>query len=171
MRIALVVAVAENGVIGSGGGLAWKISDDLKWFKKITLGKPIVMGRKTFDSIGRALPGRANIVVTRSRGFAAGGVTVAKSVDDALRVAAEAGEAAGAEEVCVIGGGEIYRQTLARAGRIYLTRVEARVEGDVSFPPLNAEEWRETSAGGCGAGERNQYSCRFFILDRTAWQR
>lgn len=171
MRVALVVAVAENGAIGSGGGLAWKISDDLKWFKKVTLGKPIVMGRKTFDSIGKALPGRENIVVTRSRAFSAEGVTVAKSIDEALTVAAEAAERGGAEEICVIGGGDLYRQILARADRIYLTRVKARVEGDVFFPPLNDADWRETAAGGCEAGEKNQYSCRFFILDRTVSQR
>ncbi len=171
MRIALVVAVAENGVIGSGGGLAWKISDDLKWFKKITLGKPIVMGRKTFDSIGKALPGRANIVVTRSRTFAAEGVTAVASLDAALAAAEAAAKGAGAEEICVIGGGEIYRQTLPRAGRIYLTRVEARVEGDTFFPPIDPAQWRDTAAGGCERSEKNQYSCRFFILDRAVLQR
>jgi len=171
MLIALVVAVAENGVIGSGGGLAWKISDDLKWFKKVTLGKPIVMGRKTFDSIGRALPGRANIVVTRSRDFAVEDVTAAMSFDAALAAAETAAKEAGVEEICVIGGGEIYRQALPRAGRIYLTRVEARVEGDTFFPPIDPAQWRETAAGGCEQDEKNQHSCRFFILDRAVLQR
>ncbi|MEE2692898.1 MAG: dihydrofolate reductase [Pseudomonadota bacterium] len=171
MRVALVVAAAENGVIGSGGGLAWRISDDLKWFKRATLGKPIVMGRKTFDSIGRALPGRANIVVTRSPSFTASGVLRAATVDEALAIAAQEAGKAGAEEICIIGGGEIYRQTINLADRIYLTRVAARVDGDTRFPRIDRDEWREMAAGGCEANDKNQYSCRFFILDRIASQR
>lgn len=166
MRIALVAAVAENGVIGTQGRLAWRISDDLKWFKSVTMGKPVVMGRKTFDSIGRALPGRDNIVVTRSKDFAAPGVIRALSVEAALSLASAAAEKAGASEVCVIGGGELYRQTLAGADRIYLTRVAAQVDGDVRFPDLYEAGWQWREAGGCEAGEKNQHSCRFFILDR-----
>lgn len=166
MRIALVVAVAENGVIGADGRLAWRISDDLKWFKRVTMGKPVVMGRKTYDSIGRALPGRDNIVVTRSKDFTAPGVMRAVSVEAALSLARTAAEKAGAAEICIIGGGELYRQTFALAGRLYLTRVAAQVNGDVRFPDFDEAGWEWREAGGCEAGGNNQYSCRFFILDR-----
>lgn len=166
MKLALVVAVAENGVIGAGGELAWRISDDLKWFKNVTLGKPIVMGRKTFASIGRALPGRDNIVITRADDFAAEGALVARSIDDALTLASECAARAGAEEVCVIGGGEIYAQTLARADRIYLTRVAATLGGDVFFSGIDSAEWTESLAGGAEKGPKNDFACQFFILDR-----
>lgn len=166
MKIALVAAVARNGVIGAGGGLVWRISDDLKRFKKVTMGKPIVMGRKTFRSIGKALPGRGNIVVTRTREFSAPGVFVAPDLDKALTLAAECAARSGAAEVCVIGGGEVYAQTIDRADRIYLTRVDAVVEGDVYFPKLDSRQWRERRESVCEKNERNQYACEFVILDR-----
>lgn len=164
--LALVAAVAKNGVIGAGGGLAWRIADDLKWFKKVTMGKPAVMGRKTFQSIGKPLAGRDNIIVTRRPEFSADGVFAALDIDAALALAAECAKKRGAEEICVIGGGEIYAQTLARADRIYLTRVDAQVEGDVFFPKLDSRDWAERRESGCEKSERNQYACEFFILDR-----
>jgi dihydrofolate reductase len=167
MRVALVVAIAENGVIGDKGAMPWRISDDLKWFKKVTLGKPVIMGRKTFESIGKPLPGRRNIVVTRSASWEKEGVIRAAGVDEALRLAAAFAAEDGAEEVCVIGGGEIYAQTLDLAQRIYLTRVAAAVEGDAYFPPLEEGAWRARPAGGCEKSEKNQHSCQFFILDRV----
>lgn len=166
MRVALVVAIAENGVIGDKGAMPWRISDDLKWFKKVTLGKPVIMGRKTFESIGKPLPGRRNIVVTRSASWKQDGVVRAASVDEALRRAAAFAEEYGADEICIIGGGEIYAQTLDRAQRIYLTRVAASVDGDAHFPPFDQAAWRASAAGGCKKGEKNQYPCQFFILDR-----
>lgn len=166
MRIALVAAVAKNGVIGREGKLPWRISDDLKWFKKTTLGKPVVMGRKTFETLPGALPGRDNIVITRSKAWSGSDAIRTGSVDEALTVAAQRAKARGVDEICVIGGAEIYRQTLARAERIYLTRVHARVEGDARFPQLTLSAWIETTAGGCEAGPKNAYSCDFFILDR-----
>ncbi|HOP19786.1 MAG TPA: dihydrofolate reductase [Amphiplicatus sp.] len=166
-RLALVVAVSRNGVIGDQGRLPWRISDDLKWFKKVTLGKPVVMGRKTFESIGKALPGRANIVVTRSADWSAEGAIRAGGVEEALAIGVQLAEAAGADEICVIGGGEIYAQTVARADRIYLTRVDVRLDGAVRFPDLAEEDWRRTSDGGCEKSEKNEYSCEFFILDRA----
>lgn len=166
-RLALVVAVSRNGVIGDQGRLPWRISDDLKWFKKVTLGKPVVMGRKTFESIGKALPGRANIVVTRSADWSAEGAVRAGSVDEALALGAQLAGEAGAGEICVIGGGEIYAQTVARADRIYLTRVDVRLDGAVRFPDLAEGDWRRTSDGGCEKSEKNEYSCEFFILDRA----
>lgn len=166
MRVALVVAIAENGVIGDKGEMPWRISDDLKWFKKVTLGKPVIMGRKTFESIGKPLPGRRNIVVTRSASWKKEGAVRAASVDEALRLAAAFAAEDGVDEVCVIGGGEIYAQTLDRAQRIYLTRVAASVDGDAHFPPFDEAAWRASASGGSEKSEKNQYSCRFFILDR-----
>lgn len=165
-RIALVVAAARNGVIGAAGRLPWRIADDLKWFKRVTMGKPVVMGRKTFDSIGAALPGRDNIVVTRQSGWRAEGVIRADGLDTALLEAKARAEKAGADEICVIGGAEIYRQALPLANRIYLTRVAAQIEGDATFPVLNRDNWRETRVGGCEAGPKNDHDCEFFILDR-----
>lgn len=169
MRLALVVAVAENGVIGREGALPWRLPDDLKWFKRVTLGKPIIMGRKTFDSIGRPLPGRDNIVITRDPAWSVDGAATARSVAAAVALAERSASRTGAEEICVIGGAEIYRQTLARADRIYLTRVRASLDGDARFPEIKPSEWREAAAGGTSADERNAYSCDFFILDRNAY--
>lgn len=166
MKLTLVVAVAQNGVIGADGDLAWRISDDLKWFKEITLGKPIVMGRKTFQSIGKALPGRDNIVVTRDMRFDADDVYIARSIDAAIKLASECADRTGADEICVIGGGEIYAQTIAQADRIYLTRVAATVEGDTRFPAIDSGCWRETLAGAAEKGPKNDHDCEFFILDR-----
>ena len=167
-RLSLVVAVAKNGVIGADGGLAWKISDDLKWFKSVTMGKPMIMGRKTFDSIGKALPGRDNIVVTRSTAFAAEGGFVTRSIESALKLAGACAEVREAEDICIIGGAEIYAQTIARARRIYLTRVDAEVEGDAFFPAIDSALWREEKVSNCEQNASNQYACEFFILDRKA---
>ena len=144
-RIVQVVAVALNGVIGADGDMPWNLPSDLKRFKQITMGKPIVMGRKTFESIGRPLPGRPNIVITRSESFEAQGVHVVRSVDEALDEATTLAEELSADEICVIGGGEIYRQTLPRASRIYLTRVMAELAGDTTYPDLDEKEWREVA--------------------------
>jgi len=166
MRIALVVAVARNGVIGREGRLAWKIPDDLKRFREITLGKPVIMGRKTFDSIGRPLPGRVNIVVSRRAG-GVDGVTVARSVAEALRLGAEAAAHLDTEEICVIGGAEIYRATLPLASRIYWTEVEAEVEGDVKFPSFDTAKWSRRATGRAEQSSRNEHSAGFFVLDRV----
>lgn len=166
-RVAFVVAVAKNGVIGVRGRMPWRISDDLKWFKEVTIGKPIIMGRKTFESIGKPLPGRRNIVVTRSDAFSHPGVVRAKDVSEALRLAEGFAQEDGADEICVIGGGEIYAQAFDSADRIYLTRVNAAPAGDACFPPFDESAWRVKPVGGCGKGERNEYSCEFFILDRA----
>jgi len=168
LRIALVVAIARNGVIGAGGDLVWRISDDLKWFKKTTLGKPIVMGRKTYESIGRPLPGRDNIVISRQPDFAPEGVIVARTVDEALQLAREWARASEADEICVIGGGEIYAQTLPLADRLYLTRVDAEPEGDVFFPDLDIGDWAVHRESVAEKNERNEHACEFFILDRAA---
>lgn len=161
-RIALVVAMARNRVIGRGGALAWRIRADLKWFKSVTMGKPIVMGRKTWESIGKPLPGRTNIVVTRAHAYAAPGATVAGSLDAALEIA----RAGAPEEICIIGGGEIYAQALARADRLYLTEVEADVDGDTWFPPFDRAQWSEREDGRIEKGPDADHACRFLVLDR-----
>jgi dihydrofolate reductase len=140
--IALVVALSRNGVIGADNALPWHLPGDLKHFKSVTLGKPVVMGRRTFESIGRPLPGRHNIVVTRNRGFApSNGVAVAHSLDDALAQAQHSARLSGSAEVVVIGGAEIYRQALPLAELVYLTRVDLMVEGDAFFADLAPDEW------------------------------
>lgn len=165
MRIAFVVAVSRNGVIGRGGGLAWKISDDLKRFRALTIGKPVIMGRKTYDSIGHPLSGRANIVVSRSMPHTAG-VLVARSIDEALRLAEEAARGLGSDEIAIIGGADIFRELLARADRIYLTEIEAAVEGDVFFPRLEPAAWTKRRVGRSERSARNEHSCEYFVLDR-----
>ncbi len=166
IRTALIVAVDRNNAIGADGDLPWRISDDLKWFKASSMGKPVAMGRKTYDSIGRPLPGRDNIVITRSNEVRAPGAFVVRNIPSALMLARHCAFEAGAEEVCVIGGAEIYAQTLKAADRIYLTRVDAAIDGDVFFPSLDSSEWVETAHGACEKNDRNDYDCKFFILDR-----
>lgn len=165
MRITIVVAVARNGVIGKNGGLAWKISDDLKRFRALTMGKPVVMGRKTFQSIGKPLKGRANIVVSRSSAPIEG-VAVARTFEEALAIAADAAAASDADEICVIGGAEIYRQALGIADRIHLTEVDAEIEGDVHFPAIDPADWKKRPDGASEKSLQNEHSCRYFILDR-----
>ncbi len=141
-RIAFVVAVARNGVIGRRGALPWRISSDLKRFKAITMGKPVIMGRKTWESLPRRpLPGRRNIVITRHKDYKAEGALVAASVDEALARAKEDQ----ADEICIIGGSDIFRLFLPVADRLYLTEVDLEPEGDVFFPPIDRAQWRETS--------------------------
>ena len=166
MKMVHVVAVARNNVIGDGNKLLWRISDDLKFFKKNTIGKPVIMGRKTFQSIGMALPGRDNIVISRTANIDDAGVFVVHNIGAAVTLAQSCAEARGAEELCIIGGGEIYRQTLARTDRIYLTAVDVAVAGDTAYPSLANEEWRINQIGACSQNERNQYDCKFFIYDR-----
>lgn len=164
MRIILIAAVADNGVIGRQGDLPWRIPDDLKRFKRLTMGRPVVMGRKTFESIGRALPGRPNIVVTRRPDFAAPGVTVVRSVDEALERAAEMARRDGVDEIMVIGGGEIYAETLPRADRLDLTEVHATPEGDAYFPAFDRGAWREVERSEHETEAGLRYS--FAVYDR-----
>ncbi|CAA7623528.1 dihydrofolate reductase [Magnetospirillum sp. SS-4] len=140
--LAIIAAVAANGVIGRDNALPWRIPEDLKWFKRHTLGKPVIMGRKTWDSIGRPLPGRPNIVVTRQADWRAGGAHAAHSLDGALALAARlAPEAA---EAMVIGGSILYAEALARASRFYLTEIGRAYDGDARFPDFDRAAWRES---------------------------
>ena len=169
MHIAIHVAVAENGVIGRKGGLPWRLSTDLKRFKAETMGKPVVMGRKTYEGIGRPLPGRLNIVVTRDRLWRAAGVEVAHSLDHALRLAeARARCMAGVDEVCIIGGGQIYAQALPLADRLYVTHVLAEFEGDTHFPPIDPAAWRLVRSGEVPAGEKDSHATRHGVYERRA---
>ena len=165
MKLSFIVAMAENNVIGLDNALPWHLSADLKNFKRLTTGKPILMGRKTFDSIGRPLPDRTNIVVTRDTGFAAAGCIVTHSIDAALQVAEEA--AGDANEVMVIGGAEFYRQLLPRADCIYLTRVHEVIEGDTFFPKLDSSEWQEVERVDHDADEKNAHDYSFIRLERV----
>jgi dihydrofolate reductase len=167
MHVAILAAVAENGVIGRDNGLPWKLSSDLKRFKAATIGKPVVMGRKTFQSIGRPLPGRTNIVVTRDRSFRADGVETVASLDEALALArVRARCMAGADEICIIGGGEIYRQAIGMADRLYVTHVLASPDGDTRFPPIDPAIWTKVSAEDHPAGEKDSHATRFCVYAR-----
>lgn len=160
MRISLVVAVAENGVIGHGNTLPWHLPADLQRFKSLTLGKPIVMGRKTHESIGRPLPGRTNIIVSRQAGLQFEGCIVVGSLAAAIAAAGQV------DEVAVIGGAEIYAQALSSADVIYLTRVHASVIGDTLFPALSADEWHERTVETHAADERHAFAFSFIELVR-----
>ncbi len=166
MRIVLVVAVSKNGVIGRDGGLPWRLSSDLKLFRQLTLGKPVIMGRKTWDSIGRPLDQRLNIVVTRGAPVTVAGVVTAASIDDALTIARARANADGVDEIAVIGGGEIYRQVLPKADRVYLTEVDIAVEGDTTFPALDAAQWHETSRQSYPQGPKDSAAFVLRVLDR-----
>ena len=139
----LVAAVARNGVIGGHNRLPWRLSSDLRRFKALTMGKPLVMGRKTFQSIGRPLPGRETIVLTRDRDFSAPGVRVAHDLESALALARDRAAAMGADAIVIAGGGELYAETIGRADRLAITEVALEPEGDVRFPAIDPRQWRE----------------------------
>ena len=164
MRITLVAAVAENGVIGRDGALPWRLSGDLRRFRELTTGHHVVMGRRTWESIGRPLPGRTNVVLSRDPFFRPehASVVVEPSLEDAIEHARLAGDT----ELFVIGGAEVYARALPLADRIELTRVAARVEGDVHFPALDALDWTQSPPEHHPADDRNEHSFAFVTLDR-----
>ncbi len=165
MRISIIAAVATNGVIGRQGQLPWRLSDDLRRFKQLTMGHTIIMGRRTWESIGRALPGRRTVVVTRNPEFRANvpGVEHATSLDRAL----ESAEAAGDNEAFVVGGAELYRESIMRANRLYLTRVRAAVDGDTHFPDIQWGDWQLVESEEHDANEKNEYAYSFEVYDRS----
>lgn len=166
MKISLIVAVAENGVIGRDGGLPWRMSSDLKTFRRLTMGKPIVMGRRTFQSIGKPLDGRDNIVVTRDPHFDVAGVSTCASASEALTLARVLATTRGADEIMVIGGAELYQAVLPAADRVYYTAVHAAPEGDRHFPQLSPLEWREISRQPLPKGDRDDHAATLVIYDR-----
>ena len=168
MTLCLIVAVAENGVIGRDNDLPWRLPGDLKRFKSLTMGKPLIMGRRTFDSIGRPLPGRANIVLTRDVDFAPDGVLVVHDPDAAIEAAEQEASRTGADEIMVIGGAGIYDIFLGQASRVYLTEVHDSPSGDTRFPPLDAATWRESARERHAATSDDSSDYSFVVLDRLA---
>jgi len=161
------VARAANGVIGRAGGLPWRLKSDLTLFRSLTLGKPIIMGRKTWDSLPRhPLPGRVNIVLSRDGAFAPGGAVVCEDFSEAVQIGREHAMDDGAEEVCVIGGAAIFALALPRAQRAYLTEVDARPEGDVVFPPFDEAEWIEVRRQPYPKGPEDEFGFVFRVLER-----
>lgn len=167
-KIVLVVAVARNGVIGRDGDLPWRLPSDLKRFKQLTLGKPVLMGRKTWDSIGKPLPGRPNIVITRDTTFCAHGAAVVSSLDEGLDAARREAEKLGVDEVCVIGGGQIYAQAFDRADILHVTRVEADVEGDTRFPDIDPAIFEKVAEEPIPQGEKDSHAMHFVTWCRKA---
>jgi len=159
--ISLIVAVSANNVIGVDGDLPWHLSEDLKRFKAITMGKPMIMGRATFESIGKALPGRRSIVMTRRSNFVAEGCDVVSSAEEAIETAGDV------DEMMVIGGGAIYELFVPKADRIYLTRVQAEVDGDTFFPHIDMDEWRVTETQSFPASTDQKLAFTFEILERS----
>lgn len=160
MLISLIVAMDEAGVIGRDNALPWRLPEDLKRFRALTMGKPLLMGRKTFESIGKPLPGRKNLVLTRAPGWRHEGVTTVHTMDDVLHIAR------GAAELVVIGGAEVFRLALPLAKRIYLTQVHAKVAGDTIFPPFDRSQWRESERSVHAADERHAHAMTFLTLER-----
>lgn len=164
MRISLIAAMAENGVIGRGGQLPWRLSADLARFKRLTLGHTVIMGRKTWESIGRPLPGRRMVVVTRQSGYRSDGVEVVGSLEEAFQVA----RAAGDDQAFVIGGAEVYRQALPSVDRIYITLVLAEIEGDTKFPEVDWDAWARIDSESHAADEKNEFATAFHVFERCA---
>lgn len=164
LNITLVVAAADNGVIGRDGRMPWHLPADLAHFKLLTWGKPIVMGRRTYESIGRPLPGRTNVVVTRDAAWSRPGMVVAHSLDAAFKAA---GAAAGTTEVMVIGGAQLYAESLPRASRVEFTQVHGSPQGDTHWPALDLKHWREVARHEHAADSRNQYALTFLSYERA----
>ena len=173
MRIALIVAAAQNGVIGKGNKMPWHLPEDLKYFKRVTMGKPVIMGRKTYESIGRPLPGRLNIVITRQLDWLpadkAGkeSLVVVTSLESALAKAKDYALSHGADEVMVIGGAQIYAACADRVDRVYLTEIAAEIEGDAYFSLALVRRWRELTRETFAACEKNPYGYSFVVFDRV----
>jgi dihydrofolate reductase len=166
MRLALIWAMARNRVIGRNDALPWYLPEDLKYFKQVTMGKPIIMGRKTWESIGRPLPGRTNIVITRDPEFDAEGVKVVNSLEAAITLAEHITVIDGGDEAVVMGGAQIYEMALPMADRLYMTQVHADVDGDTCFPEFELASWHELAREDFSASEANPYDYSFVVLER-----
>ena len=168
MRLALIVAQGKNRVIGNENRLPWYLPEDLRYFKQVTLGKPIIMGRKTYESIGKPLPGRTNIVITRDPNWSAEGVKLAKSLDEAIELGEAQALIDGVEEAVVIGGAQIYEQSLSRVDRLYMTEVDDEPEGDAWFPEVDYSQWRGLGRESYPADDQpNRYPYAFVVYDRA----
>ena len=167
MLLSIIVAQSQNRVIGINNKLPWYLPEDLKYFKQITQGKPIIMGRKTYESIGRPLPGRTNIVITRDTQYQLPGIKVVHTLEQALELAEQQALIDGSEEALVIGGSEIYALTLPQADRLYLTQVHAEVPGDAFFPALDRDQWQEELRQDFSADGPNPYDYSFIVYQRA----
>ncbi|UUM30277.1 type 3 dihydrofolate reductase [Vibrio japonicus] len=159
MIISMIAAMAQDRIIGKDNQMPWHLPADFAWFKRCTMGKPVVMGRKTYESIGRPLPGRQNIVISRDSNLVIDGVTTVTSIDEAIQTAGEA------EEIMIIGGGTIYEACLGKADKLYITHIEANVDGDTQFPVWSSE-FKETYSENYQADEKNAYDMRFVVLEK-----
>lgn len=167
IKTVIIVAVSDNGIIGRDGDMPWKLSTDLKRFKALSMGKPLVMGRKTFESVGsKPLPGRPHVIVSRCQQIEMPGVETVASLEEALRRAKKLAVDAGVDEVCVVGGGEIYRQALGLADVLHVTHVETIVDGDTSFPAIDPEIFERVEETRVPAGEKDNYPTRYAIYRR-----
>jgi dihydrofolate reductase len=164
MKLSMIAALSTNNVIGRNNDVPWKLSTDLKRFKALTMGHHLIMGRRTYESVGKPLPGRINVVITRQEHYAPAGLTVVHSLEEAIRVAARGSDA----EAFIAGGAEIYAQAMHRADRMYLTRVHAEVEGDTFFPDFDdVSEWHLTDSEHFDADEKNEHPFSFLTYDRA----
>lgn len=168
MMLSIIVAAAENGVIGKDGGMPWRISADLKVFRKLTMGKPMIMGRRTFESIGKPLDGRDTIVVTSDPNFDVPGVSVCATVADAVTLARVLARTRGEEEIMVVGGAQVYACILADVDRIYFTRVHGHPEGDCCFEIPDPENWQEVAREALPRGPRDDFDATLIVYDRIA---
>ncbi|WBA82453.1 dihydrofolate reductase [Endozoicomonas sp. GU-1] len=167
MKLALIAAVADNNAIGINNKMPWYLPGDLRYFKAVTMGKPVIMGRKTFDSLGKPLPGRTNIVITRDHNWHHEGVSVVHNLDDGIALAEAANLINGNEEIMIIGGEQIYRQAIDQADRLYLTRVYQSFDGDAFFPDINPQEWREISREDTQSEDEQPLTYSYLVLDRA----
>ena len=168
MKLAMIAAVAENNAIGINNKMPWYLPGDLRYFKAVTMGKPVIMGRKTFDSLRKPLPGRTNIVITRDESWNHEGVKVVHSLDDAIELAEDISLINGNEEVMIIGGEQIYRMALEKADRLYLTRVYQPFGGDAFFPELDDRQWQETSRQDLHSEDDEPLTYSYLVLDRIS---
>lgn len=165
-RIAMIAGVAENGVIGSDQTIPWRVPSDMAFFKRMTLGKPIIMGRKQFETVGKPLPGRTNIVITRQQGYQPEGVLVFHDVETALAEARRIAAADGVDEIMIIGGGELYAQLMERADRLYITHIDLAPEGDVRFPAISPEQWTVVDLPEVAPSPRDEARYRVNVYER-----
>ena len=162
----IIVAVSRNGIIGRDGDMPWRLSSDLKRFKALTSGKPVVMGRKTYESIGKPLPGRPNVVISRQAVIDHPDVSMAQSLPEALTIAEKIAVETGVDEICIAGGGQVYAQAIGLADRMCVTHVEAELEGDAAFPDIDPAIWQAGETIEVPAGEKDSYATRYVVYDR-----
>jgi len=166
--LSMIVATADNNIIGKDNDMPWHLPADLAYFKKVTLGKPIIMGRKTFESIGRPLPGRRNIVISRDESYQAEGIDSVTSVEQALSLVDGSDGNEGAEEIMVIGGGAIYAHCLPKADRLYITHINAAIDGDTQFPNYDDGSWKKTASDVRDSDEKNVHQLDFCVYEKIA---